>query len=624
MVSKPTNLLLSAVLFIIVFLAVKPSIVFANQTDWKDPENIGSLYEEPSLWYDSQNAKSEDGTESYSGDHLAYLKANWEFPDLPDDALIDSVVFRVKERTQTSGVNSIDAKEIAYADCTPTPYFYAIARVLSFYNSNLQWHETTQNINIGILHTNSLKSGNYCFTISNGYWPIWVDAIQMKVNYHLPDPVPTPIATPTPTPSPTPAILNVPYFSQNTQPWGQSEYDHVKQLRATGFEATMDRWGCAVTSIAMVLKYHNINQLPDGTTITPGSLNKWLNNNNGYQYGYGPNGDWYSSVVWSAIGTLTKQIYDTHRSDIKLQTQSFASSYPAGNPILDNDIDIGNDISKFPDILLVKNALTNGHYVVAKGKIDNTYAINDPEWNYSDLTSFGNNYSQIVRYIPSHTNLSYIFASVNPDTDMLFTDPEGRRTGKIFNNGVVQAFNEIPNADYTYQPPVSNPNIDGTIENLGTGANIYQLPTPENGNYTITLSSSANTFYTMNVSNFQSDGENILVKDTGTLSANGLNQFKIGYSQDQSATITKSVTFAIAYDDINNLRKQNHIDPTYGLNLYAFLKNAEKFHNMGKDTVAKLQLDLGIKFVNESAETSIDSTAKEILINDLQELKTTL
>ena len=153
-------------------------------------------------------------------------------------------------------------------------------------------------------------------------------------------------------------------------PWGPTEYDHSIKLGFTN--PTMDRWGCAATSTAMVLRFHNIDQFADGTTIDPGSLNNWLKNNHGYLTGKGNDGS-YSYFNWPVIGKLTKQLFDEGKTNVKLMHKR---AYPNTPNILDEDL------KKFPDILGVNNSQTSSHFVVAKGKSNNTYSINDPEWNY--------------------------------------------------------------------------------------------------------------------------------------------------------------------------------------------------------------------------------------------------
>ena len=258
-------------------------------------------------------------------------------------------------------------------------------------------------------------------------------------------------------------ILSVPYFSQNDLPWEPTEYDSAQSL---GFlDPTMNRWGCAVTSAAMVLNYHQMMQFADNTPIDPGSLNDWLKKNKGYLKGVGSDGP-YSYLSWPAISRLTKELFDAGKAPYKLEHKRAYPSSTSATLINDDLI-----IRKIPDILQVKNASTSGHFVVAKGIVGNTYSLNDPEWNVPTLTSFSNTYYQIDRYVMSSTDLSYIVVVSNPNVEVLITDPQSRRTGKKADQGVTSEFSEIPDATYTFEDPISNPNSLLNPEKLGTGVN---------------------------------------------------------------------------------------------------------------------------------------------------------
>ncbi len=371
----------------------------------------------------------------------------------------------------------------------------------------------------------------------------------------IPSPVftPTPTVFPTPTLTPTPTqapenILNVPYFSQNDDPWGSTEYDHtISKFGLSGISTTMNRWGCAVTSAAMIMHFHNIKEFPDGTPINPGTLNDWLKNNEGYVSGYSSEG-WYSSINFPSIGVLSEQIYAAGKSDIKLTHERSYFSADSSS-LLNDDLTVGNSFGPFPDIIRVNN---NGHFVVAKGKLSHTYAINDPEWNYNTLSSFNNTYSQIDRFIPSQTNLSYIILVVGPDVEILVSDGNGRKTGKTIQDGQVLEYKEIPNATYAFSPPIENTDSSGDSQMLGTGVNEFLLPVPEGGRYVINLSGKANNFYTLNVLTYQKNGENISKKIEGIINNNYNNIINIEYSQVEPSVVNKIITF---YDLKADLKK---------------------------------------------------------------------
>ena len=377
----------------------------------------------------------------------------------------------------------------------------------------------------------------------------------------------------------TPTPLTVPYFNQNDSLWGQTEYDHASGKL---LNPTMDRWGCVVASAAMVLRYHNINEFTDGTPINPGSLNEWLKNNRGYLTGYNNMDGFYSYFNWPVIGKLTKDLFDANKSTVKLMhKRSYPSS--ATTTLLNDDL----NLRKFPDILWVKNANTSSHFVVAKGVSGNTYSINDPKWNYPTLTSFNNTYMQLDRYIPSSTDLSYLVAVVNPGVELLITNPQDKKTGKYFDNGNLQSLNEINNASYSFQPPISNPGSNGQSEDLGTGVNEFLLSEPANGTYEILLSSNKDGFYEISLATFKENGDNDSNYIKGLITENNDETLIINYSQTGNSYINK--TFDDLIKDLNELKEINQ-----------FKNNGIYNSLLAKATAAQL-----VNFVSEKTSNNI-------------------
>lgn len=411
----------------------------------------------------------------------------------------------------------------------------------------------------------------------------------------------------------TPVPLTVPYFSQNDPLWGTTEYDHASGKLSN---PTMDRWGCVVTSVAMILKYHNINEFANGTPIDPGTLNEWLKNNKGYLTGYSNIDGFYSYFNLPVIGKLTKQLFDAGKSNIKLMHKR---AYPSNETttLLNDDL----SLRKFPDILGVNNSQTSSHFVVAKGISGNTYSINDPEWNYPTLSSFNNNYTQVDRYIPSNTNLSYLVAVVNPSVELLVTNPQNNKTGKYFDNGTLQSANEINNASYSFQPPISNPN-NGELENLGTGVNEFLLPEPENDKYTIKLSSKKSGFYEINIASFEEEGNNALNKIRGVISSNNDEIIEIDYSQNQTSEIKRFVSFQTLINDINEAKNLKLIKPWIADSLIKLAKRSQKNAEKGRKQIAKIELNIFENIIKSIRKSPlIKEDAYQILLYDVRYLK---
>lgn len=435
-------------------------------------------------------------------------------------------------------------------------------------------------------------------------------------------PTPRPTATPTPkpttTPTPTPPeVLNVPYYSQNTPPWGQQEYDHAAVL---GFQnKTMDRWGCVVTSAAMTLNYHKMTEFPDGRKIDPGSLNDWLKTNNGYLTGSGPSGP-YSYFIWPVIGTLTRHLRENNKAPYKLEHKR---AYPSQSTdqLLKDDL----KIRKIPAILNVRSAQTSGHFLVAKGILADTYSVNDPEWNAKDLKFFNNNYYQIDRYVPSNTNLGYIIAVSNPEAQILITDSQGRRTGKTFVDNQLQVYEEIPNSSYTAESPLSNPDSSGNVQTLGTPVNAFMLPQPLEGNYRIEISSPIDHTYSLNIATFQAQGDVTITDTRGVAGSSKKDDIEVDYSPAAPPVITKNITYQSAIDDVNQARKLNLItkDRT-AKSLIKYIQNAQKYSLKGKKKTALRNLDSLIKKLNREKGKTILGEAYQILLLDANQLKLSL
>lgn len=345
-------------------------------------------------------------------------------------------------------------------------------------------------------------------------------------------------------------VLDVPYFSQNDQPWGPTEYDHSSSLLNN---PTMNNWGCAVTSAAMVLNYHDIKNFGteyQNKNIDPGTLNEWLRNNGGYAYGRGKDGP-YAYIYWNKVSELTKRLEVIGKAPFSLEHKRLKS---VSEPKVDSIIEDLMTNEKDPIILGVTNAQTDGHFIVANGISSNTWSINDPEWGYQTLESFNSTYYQADYYKPSHTDLSYIVGIINPDVQILFVNSEGKKTGEILENGQVVAYKQIPNATYGYEPPISNPNSSDQKQTLGTGVNAFYLPQPKEDSYKVYISSKEiGSLYTLNLQLFETNGESSAVSEVGYTGGTYSDLLDIQYSSHSASIVNKVVTYSSSLADLEEL-----------------------------------------------------------------------
>ncbi len=85
---------------------------------------------------------------------------------------------------------------------------------------------------------------------------------------------------------------------QTDSRWANDIYDHAMSWSN---QPTIERWGCALTSLVMILRKHGFTQFTDAVEIDPGSLNQWLA---AQPDGYIADG-W---VNWLAAARLTRQL----------------------------------------------------------------------------------------------------------------------------------------------------------------------------------------------------------------------------------------------------------------------------------------------------------------------------
>lgn len=325
---------------------------------------------------------------------------------------------------------------------------------------------------------------------------VWFDNVVVT---KLPDPNTTPTATstatatatpePTSTPtatasaSPTPLILNVPDLKQYTQPWKNKIYAFTNK--------TIEEYGCALTSMSMILKYH-------GHNIDPQELNRWLKNQ---PDGYIRNG----LLNWLAVTRYTKENDKASSPSLEFKRLS------GGLDLIDNELLKGR-----PSILKEP-----GHFVVVKGKnSQGEYLINDPGYkNRTLLSSYQNQYLSLNSFTPSHTNLSYIMLVVNPSVTIEILDENG---------------NTIPVTEMVEEPIAST--ITG--KPLGEALKIVYLEKPEKTKYQVKLSKSVGK-YKLDTYLYDKNGNVKNQEFSGKLNGSDIDIYNLNIKQSKNSDYEK-------------------------------------------------------------------------------------
>jgi len=300
--------------------------------------------------------------------------------------------------------------------------------------------------------------------------------------------------------------------------WGNNEYDFASNWYPSN--PSISRWGCAMTSAVMVLKYY-------GHNTDPNQLNIWLKSQ---KDGYTRNG----GVMWPSISRWTK-------------------SNRQGKPILEfsyhnpSDAFITSEIdAERPPILKMQKANGNTHFIVAKGKNGNDYKINDPASNSEIVNLFsqakikwGENV-KVGKFFPSTTNLSYIVLMIDDGFHFKVSSPSGEIVGDEF------FFEEGPYSD------TNNPGQDTGLDIL----NVFYYPQPN-----------------PNLYNVKVEGEGVYQLDYYLYDENG--KVKVGNLfgvQDSSNTDLFDINF-------NDLDSENSTIPQFSF--YSLQDNWQKLYYFG-------------------------------------------
>lgn len=176
-------------------------------------------------------------------------------------------------------------------------------------------------------------------------------------------------------------------WKQNVEPWADLEYDSAKKWSPTA--ASIARWGCAMTSAAMILDSVGVKQLPSGELLNPGTLNAWLKSEpDGY---LGP-----GFLNWRAIARLAK--WHNH------QYGSTSLEFHAVKPTEATQISwLREKLDQRTPVILEQP----GHFIVATNwnKELQDIDILDPAYARSTLSMYDSKFISARVFTPSATNL---------------------------------------------------------------------------------------------------------------------------------------------------------------------------------------------------------------------------
>lgn len=279
------------------------------------------------------------------------------------------------------------------------------------------------------------------------------------------------------------------YLSQKDPLWAGTEYDTASGW-APG-KTGIDRWGCALTSVAMLLQNYNI-KTPAGETVTPPILNTWLKAQpDGY---VGP-----GLLNWLAISRMVHQSRVAGHSTTDLEYTRTTYTPATIKTTLDQNQPV-----------ILREA---GHFVLAHGYSDTAWYLADPARESRNEASQSAAWISQHTYTPSNTDLSYL----------LFTAP----------TGVQVSLKDAQDASLPLER--SDETVTDDVDGSGTtGATMYLLPKPSSGAYLVTVQ---NTLLTpIDISGYWYDTEGNVGHTTYPVDSTGTMQYRLVYDKTSTAS----------------------------------------------------------------------------------------
>lgn len=283
-------------------------------------------------------------------------------------------------------------------------------------------------------------------------------------------------------------------------PWASDPYGNYP---SDDEDNTIARWGCHMTSAAMIINYwaerHQV-----GFRTNPGDFNAWLRDNSGY--------DASSNVVHAKIGEYAKHnavpVYI--RGDIRQRDDSVLDDYLlSGNPVI---LGVG------------------GHFVVATGRTKSggvdTYAINDPIYGQTTLSDrWNNDYYSILLLSGTPADQRSLRISAHSPVALLVTDPQGRRAG--YDPSSDRYWDEIPETEYFVESIAADADAS---QGQYIESKILLISLPIDGEYTVEVHGTGHGAYEINA--FASDWLGRVSEQVyrGTAQDNSVDSFSIDYS----------------------------------------------------------------------------------------------
>ncbi|MEO9256494.1 MAG: hypothetical protein ABI305_13215, partial [Tepidiformaceae bacterium] len=261
-----------------------------------------------------------------------------------------------------------------------------------------------------------------------------------------------------------------PYFAQNDPRWGNDEYAMAKdpQFGPDWCGVTIAQCGCAMTSVTTVMALYDILKMPDGSDLTPETVNAWFDGNaTKTARGWVSQGYIYGDVIWTAANQLSGEI---HKIDPSSPTIRFLRAGTGSDEEIRSELKAGR-----PVVLEVP-----GHWISAVGLDGDKILINDPYYrDRKTLDAYAGKVKSSILFEKSD-DLSAVVITVPASERVRVTDKAGNVVGTLDTGSAADAAanakNQIPGASYSARTGWRDPTCIASPPPAGSGTNQIVLP----------------------------------------------------------------------------------------------------------------------------------------------------
>ncbi len=316
--------------------------------------------------------------------------------------------------------------------------------------------------------------------------------------------------------------LDVPLFKQVDPQWKNEEYDTATEWSK---KPSIGRWGCAMSSMAMILRYYGISQLPDKTTLTPSSLNLWLKKQPDGYIGQG-------HTNWLAATRLTKIMSQT------LETPKLEYHRDAEASIDSITKEIDEDR---PSILQI-----NGHFLVSTGYTNDKkdLYIHDPAYIFSLFSEHEKPLLSSRNFTPSQTDLSYLLLVYKPELEVQITHQDGSPVSPL------QVFEET---------------VEDPIDDSGETSPHYRMahiPKPNTGDFLVSVRQPTLRPFELSIFAYDQEANPTLLHQTGVAGPTALT-FTINYQKENPSSISRNIDFTAFRIALKEMLDQKQLKKFY-------------------------------------------------------------